>query len=248
MRFCWCPPGEFLMGSPVSEAERGDAEGPQRTVRLTQGFWLAKYPVTQIQWAAAMGGNPSQDEKGDDRPVDSVSWDDSLRFCEKLGLWLPAEAQWEYACRAGTEKAFAIGGGAYLNAQMANFDGNYPYGDGANAFEWKYRRTTVGVGSFPPNAWGLHDMHGQFWEWCHDWRGDYPDGPATDPSGPRRGDDRVLRGGSWINFGRFARSAIRYGSTPGTRNIIRIGLRPSSTRPEPEAEGRSVRSTGKREA
>ena len=245
MRFCWCPPGEFLMGSPESEAERQNKEGPQHRVRLTQGFWLAKNPVTQQQWQAVMGTNPSQKGKVDDHPVDWVSWDESTIFCAKLGLYLPAEAQWEYACRAGTQNAIAVGGGTYLNAQIANFNGRHPYGEGGNAFPWTCREATLPVACFPPNAWGLHDMQGQLSEWCHDWFSEcYAKGNATDPIGASEGGARVLRGGSWILDGRFARSSGRDGDEPG-KCFIDFGLRPSSTRPELEAKGAAQRGTSK---
>jgi len=138
-----------------------------------------------------MGQNPSRRGKGDLYPVDSVSWNDAQEFCRKTGLRLPTKQEWEYACRAGTTTPFGIGGGRYLNAQMANFDGNYPYGAGREAFKWLYRERTLPQGSFPPNAWGLHDMHGQLWEWRED---EYSGGV------------RVLRGGSWFLNGRSARA------------------------------------------
>lgn len=245
MRFCWCPPGEFLMGSPESEAERHNDESQHR-VRLTQGFWLAKHHITQRQWQAVMGSNPSRKGKGDDFPVDTISWEDSTDFCEKAGLYLPTDAQWEYACRAGTQTPVAIGGGTYLNAQMANFDGGYPYGDGLNAFDWRNRETTLPVACFPPNHWGLHDMHGQLWEWCDDWLSDdYASGQTTDALGASNGEDRVLRGGSWIYEGGFARSAFRYGGRPDGHDIL-ISLRPSSTRPSASgARGEAEPSEGR---
>ena len=125
---------------------------------------------------------------------------------------LPTEAEWEYACRAGTQTVFHDGDS--LDATMANFDGNYPYGSGRKG---EYRDETVAVGSFKPNAWGLHDMHGNVWEWCADWYGEYPAGLAVDPSGPPSGEDRVLRGGSWGNLARYCRSAYRDGYDPGDR-------------------------------
>jgi formylglycine-generating enzyme required for sulfatase activity len=170
MILCWCerpPGGRFLMGSPPDEPERLSDE-KQREVVIREGFWLAQHPVNQQQWQAIMGSNPSQRGKGDLCPVDSVNWHEATKFCNKTGLRLPSEAEWEYACRAGTTTPFGIGRGTYLNAQMANFDGNHPYGSGREAFKWLYRQRTVLQGSFPPNAWGFHDMHGQLWEWCED--------------------------------------------------------------------------------
>lgn len=225
MCFCWCPPppgGRFVMGSPSDEAERSNIEN-QREVEIREGFWLAQHPVNQQQWQAVMGSNPSLRGKGELHPVDSVSWNDAQKFCKRAGLRLPSEAEWEYACRAGTTTPFGIGVGKYLNAQMANFDGNYPYGPGREGFRWLCRERTLPQGSFPPNAWGLHDMHGQLWEWCEDEYG---------------GRVRVLRGGSWIDHGRDARSASRRGFDPGSR-LINFGFRPcpSSTRSQAEAGG-----------
>lgn len=130
---------------------------------------------------------------------------------------LLTEAEWEYACRAGTQTAFSNGNALY--SSMANINGNYPYIAGRTG---QYRRTTVAVGSFRPNAWGLYDMHGNVWEWCEDWYGAYPPGPVTDPLGPRSGGrvpfrGRVTRGGSWHDFGGYCRSADRDGSPPGSR-------------------------------
>lgn len=183
-----------------------------------------------------MGDNPSQRGQGDQHPVDSVSWEDGVAFCKKTGLRLPSEAEWEYACRAGTSTHFGIGGGNDLNSQMANFDGNHPYGNGRNSFKWLERNRTLPQGWFPPNAWGLHDMHGQLWEWCED---------------ILKGRDCVLRGGSWIFVGRFARSAYRFGFEPEIRNV-NIGFRPcpSSTSQgqsgsRPEAESESLAERGK---
>lgn len=229
MIFCWCPPppgGSFVMGSPPDEPERFDNE-KQRNGAISGGVWLAQHPVNQQQWQAVMSENPSQRGNGDLYPVDSVSWNNAQEFCRKTGLRLPKEAEWEYACRAGTTTPFGIGDGRYLNAQMANFNGDQPYGAGREAFKWLYRECTLPQGSFPPNAWGLHDLHGQLWEWCQD---EYS------------GRDRVLRGGSWICDGRAARSAYRNGSDPDDR-LGSIGFRPcpSSTSPgQSKAGGRGA--------
>ena len=222
--FCWCPPtlpGQpFLMGSPPDEPDRRDNEA-QHPVDFPQGFWLARHPVNQQQWQAVMGANPSQRGQGDLHPVDSVSWNDAQEFCRKAGLRLPREAEWEYACRAGTTTPFGIGSGDYLNAQMANFDGGNPYGSGREAFKWLLRGRTLPQGSFPPNAWGLHDMHGQLWEWCED---------------VLEARIRVLRGGDWFIFGGDARSAFRTRTAPDSRyDVIGFRLCPSSTGPGPEA-------------
>jgi formylglycine-generating enzyme required for sulfatase activity/serine/threonine protein kinase len=224
------PAGEFLMGSPSSEEDREDDE-TQHRVRLTQPFWLGKYEVTQGQWKAVMGSNPSH-FKGEDLPVEQVSWEDAMAFCRKLNQMdgnrpsgyvysLPTEAQWEYACRAGTTTATAFGDS--LSSREANFDGNYPYG---GAGKGPYLEKTTPVGSYRSNAWGFYDMHGNVWEWCADRYGDYPSGSVTDPAGSSYGADRVLRGGGWFNNGEYCRSADRRRDTPGYRDGT-LGFRPS---------------------
>lgn len=231
MVFCWCPPTDgFLMGSPPDEAERMERE-TLHEVKLTRGLWLAKHPVTQRQWLALMPEkNPSQRGRGDDFPVDSVSWDMTQDFFKRaaeigVGLCLPTEAQWKYACRAGTRTPFGIGTGDVLNAQVANFNGTYPYGAGPGAFKWLDRNGTTLVGCFPPNAWGLHDMHGQLWEWCADSYSDLSAAKATDPIVDDAGRHRVLRGGSWFYDGRGARAAIRDYAASGLADD-QLGFRP----------------------
>jgi formylglycine-generating enzyme required for sulfatase activity len=240
MRMKRLPAGTFLMGSSETEGnnratvgerwdnekmemvgERNvagrDADEVQHEVTLTKPFYLGIYEVTQEQWRAVMGNNPSY-FKGDKRPVEMVSWDEANEFCrrasEKTGrrFRLPTEAEWEYACRGGTATAFHTGN--TINTNQANYDGNYVYGDGVKGVR---RRETVEVGRFPANAWGLHDMHGNVWEWCSDWYGEYPPGRQSDPKGPVSGEYRVLRGGSWINSPRYCRSAYRYRYGPGGR-------------------------------
>jgi len=221
----WIPPGRFLMGSPRNEPKRNDNE-LQHEVVFTQGFWLADTACTQGLWQAVMGNNPS-DFKGDDQlPVDSVSWDDCVEFISRinrlipgLDLRLPTEAQWEYACRAGTLTPFSFG--FQITTDQVNYDGNYPYPGGPKR---EYRQRTVAVKSLPPNNWGLYEMHGNVWEWCADRYGAYAAGTVTDPQGPAQGVHRVLRGGSWLNNGRFVRSAYRYGNDPGDR-YHNFGLR-----------------------
>ena len=224
LKLKWIAAGSFQTGSPSGELGRGSDER-QHEVTLTQGYWLGAHEVTQAQWQSVMGSNPSK-FKGSRNPVEQVSWEDAMAFCKKLtereflagrlpAGWrytLPTEAQWEYACRAGTRSAFHYGN--RLDSRMANFDGNYPYG-GASTGE--YRNKTVAVGSFQSNAWGLYDMHGNVWEWCSDRYGDYPSGSVVDPTGARSGSVRVNRGGSWFSGARFCRSAIRYGNSPGVR-------------------------------
>jgi formylglycine-generating enzyme len=216
MEFAWCPPGTFLMGSPPSEPERSDDENQHR-VTLTKGFWLGVTPVTQAQWQAVMGSNPSNFQ-GQDRPVEQVSWDDCQEFCKKLAerdgrrYRLPTEAEWEYACRAGTTTPFHFG--ATLSTDQANYDGNYTYGKGKKG---KYRKETAPVGSFSPNAWGLCDMHGNVWEWCQDWYAPYPQSDIRDPQGSKSGDARVVRGGSWVDLPWWCRAAYRRRGAPGFR-------------------------------
>lgn len=233
LELVWCPAGSFWMGSPANEAERDDYETRHR-VALTNGFWLGKYEVIQEQWEAVMGTNPSEFKGASNLPVENVSWVDCQEFCEKLnakmpgdvgGFRLPTEAEWEYACRAGTETAFCYGNS--LDATMANFKGTCPYGGAA---EGKWRWKTVLVGSFRPNGWGLYDMHGNVWEWCSDWNGAYPSVDAIDPTGAASGAYRVVRGGGWFNFARFCRSAHRSNYTPSIR-LSDLGFRVARTLP-----------------
>jgi formylglycine-generating enzyme required for sulfatase activity/serine/threonine protein kinase len=218
MAFRWCPPGTFLMGSPASEAERRTDE-TQHPVTLTKGFWLGETEVTQGQWKAVMGSNPSNFKGSDKLPVEEVSWDDAQEFLRKvktpagMELRLPTEAEWEYACRAGTTTVF--GHGDRLNGKEANMDGNYPYPEGTA--KGPYLEKTVEVGSFPANQWGLRDMHGNVWEWCAGWYGGYPTGAVTDPRGPATGSIRVIRGGSWDYNSRNCRSANRLKATTDDR-------------------------------
>ncbi len=218
--FRWCEPGTFLMGSPADEPERGSNE-TQHPVTLTRGFWIAETPVTQALWEIFMGDNPSH-FKGAELPVDSVSWDDAQRFINKLNgmkpelqLCLPSEAQWEYACRAGTTTPFAFGDN--ITTDQVNYDGNLPYNNGQKG---EYRNRTIEVKSLPPNAWGLYQMHGNVYEWCQDWFGEYPRQSVTDPQGAGSGAARVLRGGSWLNLGRGCRSAGRNHDDPANRSDL----------------------------
>ena len=194
--FVLIQPGTFMMGSPEDEVGRFDDEALHQ-VTITKPFYMQTTPVTQGQWEALMGNNPSY-FKGDDLPVECVSWDDCQEFIQRLsqsgdGIYrLPTEAEWEYACRAGTSTPFVIGNGRDLDSTQANFDGNYPYGAGRKGL---YREQTTPVKSFAPNAWGLYDMHGNVWEWCQDWYGDYLIGAVSDPQGPSSGVFRVHRGG-----------------------------------------------------
>ncbi len=211
------PPGRYWMGSAPDEAERDDDELRHR-VLLTQGYYLGKYAVTQAQWQAVMGNNPAHfKESGLQAPVEKVSWQESAEFCKQTGLKLPTEAQWEYACRAGTTTAFNLGDNI-IPAQV-NYDGNYPYKGAARG---EYRGKTVTVGSMGhPNAWGLHEMHGNVWEWCQDWYDSsyYSIGENNDPQGPSTGSSWVLRGGSFILDAGDCRSAYRGYVGPGSRHF-----------------------------
>ncbi|WP_374495231.1 formylglycine-generating enzyme family protein [Zoogloea sp.] len=224
-RFRWIQPGTFLMGSPPDELRRYDNE-TLHEVTFSRGYWLANTACTQALWQAVMGENPSFFQDDPAQPVEQVSWNDVETFLKRLNVlvpgldaWLPSEAQWEYACRAGTAMPFSFG--ENVTPEQVNYDGNYPY---AGAEKGLCRKTTVAVGSLPPNPWGLYEMHGNVWEWCADWYGPYPVGPQSDPAGPTDGSlvlrggllggRRVLRGGSWGSFAQYCRSACRYGIPP----------------------------------
>jgi formylglycine-generating enzyme required for sulfatase activity len=220
-KFAWVVPGRFVRGSPVDEPNRDSDEGPQQQIHLTRGFYLGLHEVTQRQWHAVMQENPSvfrQPVEGEDpldRPVESVSWNATQRFIERLnsmGLGrfrLPTEAEWEYAARAGTSTPFPWSGDVHLHA-------------------WANSRSlarTHPVGKKPANAWGFFDMHGNVWEWCHDWYAEYPaSSEAVDPMGPLTGSERVFRGGSWYDFAPALRSANRHRHVPDV-GYPAIGLR-----------------------
>ena len=221
MKFVWIPPGTFQMGSPKEEKHRNPIE-TQHKVTLTKGFFMGVYTVTQDQWMKVMGGkNPSgfaSDKEKLVLPVDSVSWSDCQEFLKKLRekemkpYRLPTEAEWEYACRAGTTTPFHFG--ETISLDQANYDGDYAYGNGKKGVR---RLKTTPVGAFPANAFGLHDMHGNLYQWCQDWYGDYPQNDVTDPQGPEKGQARVLRGGSWKSSPVSCRSAERLWYEPETR-------------------------------
>ena len=210
------PAGTFIMGSPISEAERSNDE-MQHEVRIGKPFYIGKYEITQAQWQQVMGSNPSIFKGSNILPVENISYVDLQDFCLKLKeitktpFCLPTESQWEYACRAGTKTVFHFGN--QLNGTQANCDGSLPYGDskGPNAGK------TTNVGTYPPNAWGLHDMHGNVWEWCSDWYGGYPNYPIGDPIGGISGSVRIRRGGSWYDPGYGCRAAARRGYNPANR-------------------------------
>ena len=217
-RMRWIPPGRFTMGSPLTEPDRQPDEQPH-SVTLSQGYWLADTACTQALWAAVMGKNPSH-FKGDKKPVENVNWNDVQTFLERINkklpnvqIQLPSEAQWEYACRAGSETVFSWGDS--LSPEQAHYDYSGPYRDGKKE---KRQNGTVEVKVFQPNVWGLHQMHGNVWEWCNDWYGDYLSDEALDPQGPSSGTQRVLRGGSWFGSGGWLRSAVRSRGRPDFRD------------------------------
>ena len=223
------PPGRFQMGSPETEAGRWDGER-QHSVTLTRGFWLGETACTQALWRAVLGDNPSDFKGNEEAPVEQVSWDDvTERFLPALngavaGLEavLPHEAQWEYACRAGSEAAFWFG--SQINTAQVNFNGNEPMLGGHKS---PFRKRTVGAKALPANDWGLFQMHGNVLEWCADESGLYPEGETIDPIGRTLSSgsaQRVLRGGSWIDGARYCRSANRIASDPANRYHL-IGFR-----------------------
>jgi len=219
MEFVCIQPGTFQMGSPDDESERRSDETLHEVI-LTKGYYMQTTQVTQKQWCGVMGNNPSYFKKdGDQCPVEKVSWDDVQDFIKKLnqmegkGVYrLPTEAEWEYACRAGTMTPFYFG--KCLYADQANYNGTEPM---PGCPKGEYREKTVPVGSLQPNAWGLYDMHGNVQEWCQDRYGNYPEGSVTNPVGPGFGEPRVMRGGGWNYDGRNVRSAYRHGYETGLR-------------------------------
>jgi formylglycine-generating enzyme required for sulfatase activity len=255
MKLVRIPPGKFLMGSPADEKDRepyDKGSEQQHEVEITKAFYLGVTEVTQAQYRAVMGSNPTwfsatgggKDKVAgmdtDDFPVESVSWKDAQTFLGKLSdraeekkkgrkYRLPSEAEWEYACRGGAPSRHPFHFGPSLSSTQANFDGNYPYGGAAKG---PYLQRTTTVGSYPTNRFGLRDMHGNVWEWCSDWydKDYYGRSPARDPRGPARGSSRVIRGGSWFNPGQSCRSASRYDRGPAHRSYdlgFRVALVPS---------------------
>ena len=227
-------PGTFTMGSPTNETLRNSDE-IQHSVTISRGFWMGKYLVTQGDYLAVVGSNPSYFAPTNGyaldltRPVEQVSWNDASNYCamltaRELGAGriptnyvyrLPTESEWEFACRAGTTTAFYLGSG--LRSGQANFDGQFEYdaaiGEILNTNGISLGTTTP-VGNYAANGWGLYDMIGNVWQWCQDGYGAYPNGPVTDPQGLASGSYRVDRGGSWLRHGQLCRSAQRSGDYP----------------------------------
>lgn len=215
LEMVYIPPGEFFMGSPDDEADRQADEGPVRKVTISNGFYMGKFVVTQLQWETIMGNNPSVFHGFPDspqRPVERVSWDDTQLYLERLNALdlghfrLPTEAEWEYACRAGST-------------------GRYPWGVDSSFRElfhhaWFFSRS-IGqshpVGQKKPNAWGLYDIHGNVWEWVSDWMAPYADTDEVDPTGPATGQRKIIRSGSWFNEPEALRSANRNAHIPQSR-------------------------------
>jgi formylglycine-generating enzyme required for sulfatase activity len=242
MKLVLIPKGTFMMGSPESEQGRNENE-TQHEVTISKDYYLGVYEVTQAQYEKVMGKNLSYFQgakvgnENADLPVENVSWDEAVKFCKKLSALpeekkagrvyrLPTEAEWEYACRAGSKTAYSFDDEEGLLPEYGWFSRN------------SSRRTHT-VGLLEPNAWGLHDMHGNDWEWCSDWYEEYPKGAVSDPTGPKEGSYRVLRGGCWNDEAAYCRSAFRIRLDPSYRSNIlgfRLALSPSGIPKSPEAD------------
>jgi formylglycine-generating enzyme required for sulfatase activity len=229
MEMVWCPPGSFWMGSPSGEEGRKDDE-TRRQVTLTEGFWMAKTEVTRTQWISVMGKAPGEEGVSGDTPATYLEWEDCQAFCRKTGLALPTEAQWEYACRAGSDTPYAGNGKLEDMGWYDNNTSDLPHPPG--------KRGLSPVGRKAPNAWGLYDMHGNVEEWCADWYAEYPRGDQTDPQGPANGEEKVLRGGNNCSDATKCRSASRTAFMPESDfgGLYGFGFRPvfpSEEFPEP---------------
>ena len=242
MKLVLIPEGTFMMGSPESEEGRKENE-TQHEVTISKDYYLGVTEVTQAQYEKVIGKNPSYYQgaivgnENADLPVEQVSWDDAVEFCKKLSelpeeknagrvYRLPTEAQWEYACRAGSKTAYSFDDEEGLLYEHGWFNRNS-----------SDRTHTVGL--LEPNAWGLYDMHGNVWEWCSDRYGEYPKGALSDPTGPKEGSYRVSRGGGWLSGAAGCRSAYRYWDYPSLRDGIigfRLALSPSGIPKSPEAD------------
>lgn len=246
-RLRWIEPGTFLMGSPKEEARRFDDEHPQHAVTISRGVWIAESACTQALWVAMIGVNPSKYRGSPDLPVEQVSWREVQDFLNKLEAQLsgcvadlPTEAEWEYACRAGTTTPFSFG--EQITSAQANYNGNYPYKDGDKG---ENRDQTIPVKSLPANPWGLYEIHGNVWEWCRDGERQYRSQPERDPVGDETPEARrAVRGSSWFNDAGVSRSAYRLMFHPSysAQNLgFRLCLRPI----EPGQVQPGVRQPGK---
>ena len=238
MKLVLIPRGTFMMGSPIEEEKREEDE-QQHEVTITNDYYLGVTEVTQGQYEKVMGTNPSRSQKTGIRnrdfsmyPVNRASWEDAVEFCKKLSelpgekkagrvYRLPSEAEWEYACRAGSKTAHSFEASSRSLDDYAWILGNSSYGINP-------------VGEKQPNAWGLFDMHGNVWEWCSDWLGDYPKVKVSDPGGPTEGSYRILRGGSWDVTAAYCRSASRHGLPPDYFYGLDLGFRVAMTVPSNE--------------
>ena len=222
IEFVEIPSGSFVMGSPLTEKDRGKEE--QEHIVMLKSFKMSKYEITFDQYdtyCRAVGKPLIYDEEWGraKRPIIHVTWQDATDFAKWMGCRLPTEAEWEYACRAETKTAYSLG--ENITSKEVNFNGKFPYLDIA---ESEYREMTLPVGSFEPNAFGLHDMHGNVQEWCSDWCGSYPTIAEKNPAGPSNGVYKVVRGGSWFSSAFNCRSACRDSSTPD-ESTVDIGIR-----------------------
>ena len=242
MKLVLIPKGTFMMGSPESEKRR-DKNETQHDVTISKDYYLGVYEVTQAQYEKVMGKNPSYFQgavvgnENSDLPVENVSWDEAVKFCKKLSdlpeekkagreYRLPTEAEWEYACRAGSKTAYSFDDEEGLLPEYGWFSRNS-----------SHRTHTVGL--LEPNAWGLYDMHGNVWEWCSDWYEEYPKGAVSDPTGPKEGSYRVDRGGGFGLEAAYCRSGVRSRIDPSARRSIlgfRLALSSSGIPKSPEAD------------
>ena len=221
----------FIMGTPDSEIGRNDDETPQHQVNIND-FWVSKYPVTQHQYQGVMNDNPSM-FKGENRPVENVSWYQAQDFCQKASqitgknIRLLSEAEWEYVCRAGTKTAFHFG--STITSQLVNYKACFGYGEGESG---KCREETTDVGIFPPNNFGLYDLHGNVWEWCEDhWHDSYQYAPEFGEGWLKQIEHpeedkqpRVIRGGSWDDTAYYCRCGVRLWALPNFKGKL-IGFR-----------------------
>ena len=259
MQLRWIPGGTFLMGQSDGEADEIPHE-----VTISEAYWLGIHEVTSGQWRRVMGGT-EQDRPDDDVAISGVSWEAAVEFCRRLSelpeertggrrYRLPTEAEWEFACRAGTMTYYSFGVDeadllrhAWFcdNSGREILDTENLWSEGSDAYAKKLAENGCGphpVGQLPPNPWGLHDMHGNVWEWCSDWYGDYPRSSVTDPGGPEAGKNRVHRGGSWFNGLHDVRSARRFASDPQSKRPV-IGLRVAMNGPQPPVQSDSGSTT-----